>query len=468
MFMPQMLNGDGDIGRHLTVGKWILDTGQVPTRDIFSDTMPGELSIPHEWLSQVLFALAHRLAGLNGVAWLTALVLATTYAALAEALRRFGVNAVLAGVSGIAASIISAIHQLTRPHIFTFLFFALFVIILEHYRRDAKWRMLLFLLPLMLVWANLHGAFVTGLVLVGFYAAGAFLDKNYRAVLELGMLVVALLIVACINPAGVQLIGNSFGYLQGRFLVDMTHEYQSPNFHGVNAFPFLALIALALVIGWRVPQRLSWSGLISVVGWMAFALYSARNIPLAASITLAVIVPIADDWLARVLPRVKNLLTRLDVQDRQASGWIWAGVIVVALIAVEANGIKLDLWNKGNVFDSRRFPIAAVDSFASAPPAGAMFNEFTWGGYLLYRLYPTRRVFIDGQTDFYGEALSREYWQIINAQPGWESKLAAHHVRWILIPPTTPLTAWLDQSPNWSRMYQDETAGVWIKKELVE
>jgi hypothetical protein len=464
LFMPQMLNGDGDIGRHLTIGKWILDNQQIPLTDVFSDTLPGKELIPHEWLSQVLFALAYRFAGLTGVAWLTAIILASTYAILTASLKHWGVRAFIAGASGIAAFVVGAIHQLTRPHIFTLLFFTLFVIALENYRREGNWRALILLPGAMIVWANLHGAFVTGIVLVGFYAIGSLLDKNYRRAGELSVLAFALVIAACFNPVGAQLIAHSFDYPQNRFLVDVTNEYQSPNFHGASAMPFAALIALALMLGWRAQQRLSWSALIPQIGWLMFALYSARNIPLAAQISLATLAPVADHWLTNLTPRVNRFLDNTDFLDRRSSGWIWAAVIVVVLVGLQMNGVNLDLWNKGNVFDARRFPVAAVNQLQTSPPAGAMFNEFTWGGYLLYRLYPTQRVFIDGQTDFYGEALTREYLQIVDGEPGWESKLDSHNVRWIIIPPGRPLARWLNQSPAWSRVFLDETAGVWVKR----
>src|SRR5512138_3255833 len=76
---PRMLNIDGDLGRHLTIGRYILDNGRVPTADLFSHTMAGQPLTPHEWLAQVIFALADRLMGLNGVVLVCALVIATSF-----------------------------------------------------------------------------------------------------------------------------------------------------------------------------------------------------------------------------------------------------------------------------------------------------------------------------------------------------------------------------------------------------
>lgn len=93
-----------------------------------------------------------------------------------------------------------------------------------------------------------------------------------------------------------------------------------------------------------------------------------------------------------------------------------------------------------------------------------MFNEFTWGGYLLYRLFPLKRVFIDGQTDFYGEALTREYLRILNAEAGWQDTLNQYDVRWVILPPSRPLTRELTRTKGWREFFRDATAVIFVKE----
>lgn len=464
LFMPRMLNADGDLQRHIVVGRWILDTGTIPMQDVFSHTATGMPLVPKEWLSQVFLALVERVAGWNGVAWLTACVWAASYALLMIGLRRLGVSAPVAGASVIFASTVGAIHQLARPHMFTVLFFTIFAIVLEDFRRTDQWKKLLLLPLLMIVWANLHGVFLVGIALAFFYALGNLFDRKYRAAFILFILVVALALASLINPATSQLSTHIVGYMQSGFLVDQTIEFASPNFHSTNTFPFAILILGSFALGWRSSQRLGWSALIPLIGWIAFALYSARNIPLYAQIAVLILAPLAQTWLAETLPALYRFCVRIDNVDRVTSGWVWAGAFVGLLIVMQANGVKSDIWNQGNTIDPRTFPVAAVDFLQKDLPAGEMFNDFNWGGYLLYRLFPTKRVFIDSFTDFYGEALTREYLQIVDGTPGWEAKLAARNVRWIIIPPDRPLARWLNQSIIWSRVFQDETASVWIKR----
>lgn len=463
-FMPTMMSGDGDLGRHLTVGGVILDTRRIPSQDLFSHTMAGAPLVPQEWASEVLYALAARVAGLNGAAWLTALVLASTFAALTFGLGRLGVRAPVALAAGVAASVVSALHALPRPHIFTWLFFTIFLLALEAHRRRGGRRML-FLLPLLMVaWANIHGAFISGLVLVLLYAAGAGLERDSRRIVTLLALLALLVAASWINPAGPQLLAHSMGYLQGRFLVDMTVEYQSPDFHSANTWPFAALLLLSLLLVWAGAQKLKWSVLMLLGGWTAFALYSARNIPLYALVAAVVLAPVVDDLITDKLPAVKAHLARLDAVDRRAWGWVWAVVVPVLLGGLLFSGTRLDLWQAGNDFSPKAFPVAAVQALKESPPDGNMFNEFTWGGYMLYRLWPAKRVFIDGQTDFYGETLTRQYLQVTGAEPGWEAILDRYAVRWVITPVRSRLAAELDKSLAWTQKYSDDVAGVWIRE----
>lgn len=89
-----------------------------------------------------------------------------------------------------------------------------------------------------------------------------------------------------------------------------------------------------------------------------------------------------------------------------------------------------------------------------------MFNNFIWGGYLLYRLWPEQTVFIDGQTDFYGEALTREYTQVMTLAAGWESVLEKYDVSWVIVQSDKPLVKALQEETRWTVVYQDTTATI--------
>jgi hypothetical protein len=89
-----------------------------------------------------------------------------------------------------------------------------------------------------------------------------------------------------------------------------------------------------------------------------------------------------------------------------------------------------------------------------------MFNNFIWGGYLLYRLWPEERVFIDGQTDFYGEALTREYVQVMSVENGWQEILEKYDVSWVIVQSDKPLVPALQEELDWEVIYSDQTAAI--------
>jgi hypothetical protein len=154
----QMINIDGDLGRHITVGNYMLDNRVIPLRDVFSHTMAGQPITPHEWVAQVIFALAHRLIGLNGPILASALVISTSFWLVLLRIRSERKNLFPVVFVASLATTASSLHWLSRPHIFTFLLLALWMIVLRQMgngKPDRWW-----LLPvLMLVWANTHRAF---------------------------------------------------------------------------------------------------------------------------------------------------------------------------------------------------------------------------------------------------------------------------------------------------------------------
>jgi len=472
---PRMLNVDGDLGRHLTIGRYILDHGSVPLADLFSHTRLGEPLTPHEWLAQAAFALAALWLSLDGVMIVCGLVIATSFW-LVFRRARAGAQGILAAVlATLFAIAASSLHWLSRPHIFTFLMLALWLLVLENMRRGRlrQW----WLLPLiMLLWANLHGAFIAGFVTWGLYGIGlawdAFWDRTkspplhghfWRFFLLGGA---ASLLITLVNPGGLFLWETSVGYLGNRYLVSHTAEYLPPNFHDPSAWPFMLMIGLLVTLFGIQPRRLPAAQVIPAAAWLVMGLYSARNIPLFAIVAAPVVAEALDNWLAayhhrlKILNRFFNMDRRLLRVDLSLRGLVIPVLVVAAAVLSLRAGVALDFESAGNKFDPQVFPVDAVDWLAENPQPGPTFNHFPWGGYLLYRLWPEQRVFIDGQTDFYGEALTRQYEQVLTISPGWEDVLDQYRIEWAILPADGELPAELRRRPEWSLLYEDSTAVV--------
>jgi hypothetical protein len=195
-------------------------------------------------------------------------------------------------------------------------------------------------------------------------------------------------------------------------------------------------------------------------GFALLALMSARNIPLF----VIAAAPILAEKLAERLQsmaRWKKIEGNILKLEGPLKGGVWP-VLVCACIGLMLAS-RFEVRHEAiSQFDASVFPVAAADWLESHPQSGNMFNEFNWGGYLLYRLWPEQKVYIDSQSDFYGEAFLREYEHNVVVADGffgpyWEDAFARHNVTWAILPTRAPLVLVLHDA-GWHSVYYDTTA----------
>jgi len=468
---------DGDPGRHITIGKYILQTLTIPTHDLFSYTMAGQPLTPHEWLAQVAYGAGYMALGLNGVVLIAAVLIAATVTLIYREILRRTTSPLFSLGFGLLAAAATMIHWLARPHLFTFLYVALWTVCLSRLAtpscgrcREGQAVPLWHFPVIMLLWANTHGAFIAGFVIWGAYLAEALWfyftqpqkpdPKTARNLLVAGG---TSFLATFINPVGWRLWTTSAGYITNRYLVDLTSEYRSADFHQPGAWPFIILLMLALFALSRAWKKLPLAEGLLLTGWAFLGIYSARNIPLFAIVTA----PILADYCQPIIQRI-SLFQKIDRQvsalERQLRGFLWPLAAILLVSALLLSGHKLDAQKQGYQFNPVEFPVEAANWLEQNPQAGNMYDYFPWGGYLIYRFWPEQRVFIDGQLDFYGEEFTREYKQILSADEGWEDLVAQYDIAWMLIPPDEPLAILLHTDPGWARLYEDQTAVIFRKR----
>jgi hypothetical protein len=262
-----------------------------------------------------------------------------------------------------------------------------------------------------------------------------------------------------VNPSGWRLWETSLGYVRNRYLVGHTAEYLPPNFHEPSTWPFALMIVLSILLLARGRERVPAVYTLLLAGWTALGLYSVRNVPIYALLAAPLLAEVsagqARDWGG-----FRQLNERLGLVEARLKGYVWPVIVVLLAALALAGGARLDFRGQGNRFDPAGFPVKAVDWLEENPQPGNGFNYFPWGGYLLYRMWPEQRVFIDGQTDFYGEALTRQYEQVITLDEGWREVLAGYQVQWALMPAGSALAQALQDEPGWRAIYMDETSAV--------
>jgi len=492
------LLGDAGIGWHIRTGQLILARHAVPRVDPFSASMNGHAWFAWEWLYDVVVGWLDGIAGLNGVVVFSALVIAAVFSLTFRLLVRRGTNVLLALILVLLAASASMIHFLARPHVVSWLFAVAWYWVLDSSEKglttEGHRRWFLWLLPLsMVVWVNVHGGFLLGFVLLGIYWVGAawqglklkgdrFEDvlekiragRRVRALTWVGTLSVAATLV---NPYGFRLHVHIYRYLSNRFLMDHIDEFQSPNFHYVAQKCFAGLLLLTLVtLGARQRNGVKVSASEGLVLLFAVysGLYASRNIPVSSLLLILVIGPWLSDALAKLgesrLTAVRTcsaaatqFAQRMKAMELSLRGHLWAIAAIVFTCWTAAHGGSL---GAGRVMDAhfnpKRFPAAAVDYFEKQNLQGPIVSPDSWGGYLIYRLYPKDKVVVDDRHDFYGEDFLKSYLKMIHLEPGWEEFLQQHAAGCVLVPKDSALANMLLESSSWRAIYRDDVALLFV------
>jgi hypothetical protein len=476
----QMINADGDLALHLNLGKYILDTGKIPLNDMFSHTMPGQPVIQHEWLSAVIFEGIKRVFGLEGVVFLCALVISLTFYLLFKNLQSKSQTFLPVLLVVFLTFINSFIHWLVRPHIFTFLLLTLWLTALTNLRL-GKFKNWWIFPALMLLWVNLHGGFIVGFItwlIFGFgYAWDSFINKTeekerkipyfWRYYLLIGG---TSFLTSLLNPSGVSLWVKVITHAGNRYLASITKEFQSPNFHQGIVWPFLIYIGLLVVVLGLNNRRIKTEYLFNGAAWLLLGLYSARNIPLFGIAAAPMLSEGMDNLLIQskgknpISTWLTNLGSRMQALNKNLKGFFWPIFSILLAITAMSLGYKFDIDKEGYAFDPDVFPIEAVDWLEENPQEGKMFNYFTWGGYLEYRLWPVERVFIDSKSDFYGEDFVRQYMRVILLEEGWEEVLDQYDVSWAILPIDEPAAKAIKEELGWEVVYKDNTTVILIRQ----
>lgn len=475
------LLGDCDAGWHIRTGEWILANHAVPAQDLFSFTKPGQAWYAWEWLSDIIWAWLTAHGGLATLALFAALLLAVTYTLVFRLARRKA-NPVAALAVTMACAAASSMHWLARPHLFTLLFTVLFYMALERVR-EGRSRLCgipyLALLPVAaILWTNLHGGFFVGVILIGAYCGGEALRMAFTACKEeraaalrasrnYGLSALACLAASLANPYGFRLHQHVFQYLRDPFQADHIVEFFSPNFHHPMAIFFEILLLAGIAASIRSLSKGDFINPLLIAAWAHAALLSVRNIPIFCIVAAPPVAAALDDllrrvpdwdvagWLHGAAMRLNTVLR--ETAETDAIGR-WHPVSALGALAVAALLFAPNPPGKFRAeFDPKSFPVGAVETLR-ADSSARIFAYDQWGDYLIYRLFPRTRVFVDGRSDFYGSEFGKMVLDVENVKYDWEKTLNDFAIDTVLLPTSSPLAGTLKESSRWRLVYDDGVA----------
>jgi hypothetical protein len=339
--------------------------------------------------------------------------------------------------------------------------------------------------PFIWLWANLHSAFLVGVIISLLFLAGEVFDSRRsrpdamprRRLIALGWGIVAGVGLAFVNPFGIQTVLFSLGTLTSPLIQNNIQEWASPDFHSMAGMMFEGLVFVLLVglATGRVKARTSeW---LIAFALLYLALSSQRHVPLFVLGAAPLLGRCAQALLGLLVAMLPPVRDRPEAQaafrwapSRPSAPGLLLGAINLVLLIVVAGGMvgyralpNLQSDREAQVI-SAALPVEATDALQVLGRPVRVFNYYDYGGYLVWRLFPDGgRVFIDGRVEVYGPQVFSRYLQVNYMTPAWPDVIAQAHPDAIILPNAHPLTGILRQDAAWQVLRQDAVATVFTR-----
>ncbi len=454
--------GDNDLWGYLSFGGIFWEEGYFPYRDVFSYTPTKPLWVYHEWLTGVIFYYIFNSWGPAGLQLLHYLIIIVTISLMYLTALKKGGKPLSAFIALIPAMLLISFGYLpVRAQVFTYLFFILTLYLLESAKKDGNWAVLWWLLPIQVLWCNLHGGFVAGLGLILLYALGEGLSKREAAPYIKIMIPAAF--VTLINPYGFNYWTYTWkAVLMPRPEIDEWVSVIAALKNNVQDVPVLIFVFLSLVLTvfliFRRKRNLTDLLIIAVTLFLGYR--SIRHGVLFGLIFGAYLPVILseywEDWRARAL-----FFTRPSWRPQAFP------VLLLILIYLWINpSLSLTMAPSFHILTpSPNFPTGAIKWIKEKDLKGNILPHFDWGEFLIWTCYPSCRVAMDGRYEtVYEEEFSRQYFDFLTGRDNWKSFLRKYPHEIVLLKANTKTHLLMLREPSWQVVYSDAGSVLFLRK----
>ncbi len=467
-----------DIWWHMAVGREIAHTHRFITEDPFTFTVPGNPWVPHAYLSGLVFYFVRSIGSATGLIVLRALLVLASFLLLFRLLSREEIPFVLAAPLVVLSALVVHSRFILRPHLFEYLFIVILIGFLLDRRERSGIRYYGPPVLLQILWVNLHASFYLGPAIILLYYLGealsALLARNGpvpghspQRWKRASILFVLVLLASAVNPNPVAFIGQPLGAEQRTLMTQYTLEWRSPfdpalrhgAFHPYYEI-FLALGAVGLLLS-LIRLRFASVLLIATFGYLSLQAHRFRAEFVFVALPL-LLVELRDAPTALRLSRLFSRLRRGGVLVR--SGLALAALLI--LIYAGREGVILN----GAV--SARYPEKAFAFIESQGIAKRPFHSIGFGSYLLWRLYPERKSFIDGRN--FDPGLYQDFIACQANISGFEHVVKKYDLDAFVLPAPENSDAGmmnlheaLTRSEGWALVHIDAVAYIYVKTESV-
>ena len=446
---------DTDTWWHIRSGEHTLTEGMIYS-DPFSFTKQGEEWINHSWGTQIILYVVYEVAGNAGLS-LYAAVLATGGMWMLYQIS-WG-NVYLRAFVLVLGAATAAVFWSPRPHMMSFFLSTviLYLLFTYKYRKvDRLW----FIVPLMLIWGNLHAGFSIGYIFIGGFIAGEIMNNLTNAHSEervaiagiRKLIIVSLVSVAAlvVNPYGFDMLLVPFQTVGIGALRDFIQEWNSPNFQERQTWPFILLLFGTFGAVGASNKRLDWTHFILMMGTAFMALTAGRNIAVFAVVTVPVMTYHLDayftekGWIIKPITRVPKRQARLNLV-----------ILIVVVLGALLNMVAVLAPERVDEAQREALPVQVAEFLNTEQPEGPMFNSYNWGGYLMFAA-PDYPVYTDGRTDLYKDEFLTQYIHTATGREGWQEQLDADGVNLVVVESGSGLARQLADDENWTLIYPND------------
>ena len=469
---------DADIFWHLAAGREMIAHGRLLYTDPFAFTLPSPRWIDLHWLFQFLCYGLYSLGGLNALLLfkLAAIAVTTGLLCLTHRLKRYILIAVF-----LTCLLVFAMRYLLciRPILITLVCMAAYVFLFERARRTGKRALLLLCLPLQILWTNSQGLSMIGLFIIGAYWAENTVlwlrGRKGRPVFE-STLITTCAASCLINPYGVAGLTFPFRLFAriapgARNIYSLTISENVPLFllHGYDSIYRTVTIAVTVItcllfILNRRKCRLSHLLLFAGFGYLAFS--AVRNVPLF----FVIIIPIIGNFISDLLH--SDFATRLFSGKLRFIGWEAGGIGILAVGVLMFRHLSVvSLYPPHRELSPFRFPEQITAYLKQNPVPGNMFNDLRYGGYLIWRFYPEKKVFIDTRLIIRSPQFFAEYLAISDHPELFERVADKFNITQVILPSALytlhmKLIRRLYASASWRLAFTDGVSVLFVRSDV--
>jgi hypothetical protein len=465
---------DGDTWWHLRSGEETFTQGSPLVIDVFSYTRYGESYISHSWLTDLLLFLIYKGFGFTGLsAWIGILALLALFLMYVQMEGPGFYRIILT----LMAAFLLVPFLKTRPQMITLL-----LLLGESWILDTSWRSkrkyFLLLIPIFMLWSNLHGGFVIGIYYFILFIVSQILEnlfgrsntdlQNRAKMLQISAVLLICLVIVMIHPMGFNVWKTLTTTLNSSTGSNMIVEWASPDFHDPGQQIYLWWLMLILATVSLSDRKLPFIDILSLVSFTIIGFVWRRHLSFLVVFGTIVIskhllVTVSELWRrlsGRIISWVNNAMLSirelLTLSPPRIMRWIFP---LLAAAVVTASIFKLYLITTPEQIERRErelFPYAARAWIVENLPEGPMLNSYNWGGYFDWSLreYP---VFLDSRADLFGDEIIGQWKDVMNAREGWQEIVDHWGVNLIVIEPDWHVVDILSYH-GWDELYRDDQA----------